>query len=256
MLLAIDCGNTNIVIGLFDGDRLASSHRAPTPRGPATGILGGILDDWFRQERIDAAAIDGAVLATVVPGLRTPLVDMVAERFGCAALVVGEEGVEIGIGVRVDRPGEVGADRLVNAVAAREQFGNPAIVLDFGTATTFDVVDAKGDYRGGVIAPGVNLSLEALSRAAARLPEVQVAKPARVIGTDTVSAMQSGIYWGYVGLIEGIVARIRDELAASPKVVATGGLAHLYAQSTGVIEAVDVDLTLHGLRLVWERNRG
>ncbi|MDA0654706.1 MAG: type III pantothenate kinase [Proteobacteria bacterium] len=252
MLLAIDCGNTNIVFGLFDGDRLASRHRAPTPRGPVAGIV----DGWLRQERIEANSIDGAVLATVVPVLRTPLVQMVAQQFGCAALVVGEKGVAIGMDVRVDRPEEVGADRLVNAVAAREQFGSPVIVLDFGTATTFDVVAANGDYRGGVIAPGVNLSLEALYHAAARLPEVRVAKPARVIGTDTVSAMQSGIYWGYIGLIEGIVGRIRDEMDAAPKVVATGGLAHLYAQSTAVIEAVDADLTLHGLRLVWERNRG
>lgn len=255
MLLAIDCGNTNLVFGIFDGATLKAQFRAATGEVQTAAEMAGLLNQWLAREQVDPAAVDGAVLATVVPRLRDELVALAGEISGAAPVVIGEPGAELGIGIHVDRPSDVGADRLVNAVSAHVAYGGPLIVLDFGTATTFDVVDAEGNYRGGVIAPGVNLSLEALHMAAAKLPPVLAEKPARVIGGDTVSAMQSGIYWGYIGLIEGIVKRIRAEMGGEPEVIATGGLAHLYAESTDVIGHVDPDLTLRGLAEVWMRNQ-
>jgi type III pantothenate kinase len=171
-------------------------------------------------------------------------------------MVIGDPAVDLGIQVLTENPNEVGADRLVNAVGAKERYGGPLIVVDFGTATTFDVIDVDGNYRGGVIAPGINLSLEALHSAAAQLPRVAVARPASVIGRGTVPAMQSGIYWGYVGLIEGLVRRIADEFGQAMKVVATGGLAPLFNEATAVIEFLDRDLTIRGLQVIHQRNTG
>jgi type III pantothenate kinase len=175
--------------------------------------------------------------------------------FATSALVVGEAGVKLGIEARIDQPSEAGADRLVNAVAAHVFYGGPLIVVDFGTATTFDLVDAQGNYCGGVISPGINLSLEALYMTAAKLPHVAIRRPLKVIGTATVPAMQSGIFWGYVGLIEGIVVRMRAEYPAPLKVVATGGLATMFSEATEVIQHIDPDLTLKGLVLIDARNR-
>ena len=255
MLLAIDSGNTNTVFAVFDGERLVSQWRAATEADRTADEYAVWLGQLMGLESLTAADIDDAIVATVVPQTLFNLRLLCRRYFECEPIVVGE-GVALGIEVRIDRPDEVGADRLVNAVAAHATYGEALIIVDFGTATTFDVVDADGNYAGGVIAPGVNLSLEALHQAAAQLPRIAVEKTAAVIGGATVPAMQSGIYWGYVGLIEGLVARIRDEFGAAMKVVATGGLAPLFATGTEVIDHVDADLTVRGLCEIYGRNRG
>jgi type III pantothenate kinase len=191
----------------------------------------------------------------VVPETTFNLVTLCRRYFNAQPLVVGDPAVKLGIKAVIDRPEEVGADRLVDAVAAQERYGGPLIVVDFGTATTFNLVDRDGNYAGGVIAPGINLSLKALYMAAAKLPRVEVRRPQRVIATNTVQAMQSGIFWGYVGMIEGIVARMRAEAEAELPVIATGGLAPMFAGATTAITTVDPDITLRGLLLIYERNR-
>jgi len=206
-------------------------------------------------EGLDRAQITGAAIANVVPDTMFALKTLCRKYFKSEPIIVGEPGVSLPVANMTNRPEEVGADRLVNAVAAHAAYPEPLIVVDFGTATTFDVVDREGRYFGGVIAAGINLSLEALHMAAAKLPRVVIEKPERVIGTSTVTAMQSGVFWGYVSLIEGMVARIRKEFGAPMRVIATGGLAPLFAGSTEVIEAVDPDLTLRGLLLIHEHNR-
>ena len=198
--------------------------------------------------------VDAAIIATVVPDTLFSLKGLCRNYFDVEPLVVGDPDVQLGIDALVDTPEAVGADRLVNAVAAHEEYGGPLIILDFGTATTFDVINADGNYVGGVIAPGINLSVEALHRAAAMLPKVSVAPPQTVIGTRTTPAMQSGIYWGYVGLIEGLVDRIRKEYGEELRVVATGGLAPMFEPATDVIEKVDRNLTLRGLVSIHARN--
>jgi len=196
---------------------------------------------------LSLASIDAVIVSSVVPQGLFAVRQLCKRYFNCAPLVVGEPEVKLGIGVKVERPREVGADRLVNAVAAHARYPGSLIVIDFGTATTFDAIAPNGDYLGGVIAPGINLSLEALHRAAAQLPRIAVEPPPKVIGTGTVSAMQSGVYWGYVGLIEGIVARMTPELTAPVTTIATGGLAPLFAKATRTIEQLDSDLTIRGL---------
>ena len=190
----------------------------------------------------------------MVPATLFGLKTLCRKYFDCDPLVIGDDGVDLGIKILVDRPDDVGADRLVNTVAAYASYGGPLVVVDFGTATTFDVIDDDGNYSGGIIAPGINLSLEALHRAAAKLPRVAIGRPARVIGKDTVSAMQSGIFWGYVSMIEGLVERIAGEFGAKLTVVATGGLAPLFAEATECIDHLDTDLTLRGLAMVYRRN--
>ena len=254
MLLAIDSGNTNTVFAVFDGERLVSQWRAATAADRTADEYAVWLKQLMQLESLTAGRIDGAIIATVVPQTLFSLRLLCRRYFDCEATVVGE-GVELGIAVRIDRPAEVGADRLVNAVAAHATYGVALIIVDFGTATTFDVVDGEGSYAGGVIAPGVNLSLEALHQAAAQLPRIAVEKPRSVIGGGTVPAMQSGVYWGYVGLIEGLIARIRDEFGTAMKVIATGGLAPLFATGTSVIDHVDADLTVRGLCEIYGRNK-
>ncbi len=254
MLLAIDSGNTNTVFAVFEGERLVSLWRAATEADRTADEYAVWLSQLMGLESLAAGEIADAIIATVVPQTLFNLRLLCRRYFGCEPVVVGE-GVELGIGVRINRPNEVGADRLVNAVAAHATYGVALIVVDFGTATTFDVVDGDGNYAGGVIAPGVNLSLEALHQAAAQLPRIAVEKPKSVIGGGTIPAMQSGVYWGYVGLIEGLIARIRDEFGSAMKVVATGGLAPLFATGTKVIDHVDADLTVRGLCEIHRRNR-
>jgi len=208
----------------------------------------------MEREKIKPEAIKSAIMSCVVPQATFALRMLARNYFHTELLIVGEPGVELGIKTEMERSSEVGADRLVNAVAAWNKYKEALIIVDFGTATTFDVVDGKGSYIGGVIAPGVNLSLEALHRAAAKLPNVAVERPARVIGKETITAMQSGIYFGYVGLIEGIVARIREEYGSPMRVIATGGLAPLFAKATAVIGGLEPDLIIDGLRIVFERN--
>lgn len=255
MLLAIDAGNTNTVFAVFDGDQLHGQWRMATDARRTADEYGVWLLAVMNHANIPSSAIKAAILASVVPQATFSLRMLARQYFHTEMLIVGERSVAIGITVKLDRPREVGADRLVNAVAAWQRHKQSIIIVDFGTATTFDVVDENGDYIGGVIAPGVNLSLETLHRAAAKLPNVAVEKPSRIIGTDTVSAMQSGIYFGYVGLIEGIVSRIINEYGQNMQVVATGGLAPLFARATTMINFLESNLTIEGLRLIYERNQ-
>ncbi len=252
MLLAIDAGNTNTVFAVFDGEKVRGQWRLSTNRKRTADEYAVALSQFFALDGLDKAEISGVIIATVVPQNLFALKTMCRNYIGCNPLVVGEGDVNVGIEVKVERAAEVGADRLVNSVAAYKRYGGNVIIIDFGTATTFDVIDEGGAYLGGVIAPGINLSIDALHAAAAKLPQVDVAKPAHVIGRSTVEAMQSGVYWGYVGLIEGIVSRIKNERGCEMKVLATGGLAPLFAKATDVIENLEGDLTIFGLRLIFE----
>ncbi len=256
MLLAIDCGNTNIVFALFDGDAVRGEWRSATHADRTADEFGVWLAQVMGMSGLDRAMVDACIIASVVPALDFTLKSLCRRYFNCEPLIVGEEGLKLGIGINMERPEEVGADRLVNAVAAHAQYGGPLIIIDFGTATTFDVVDNDGNYCGGAIAPGPNLSMEALHMAAAKLPRVAIARPrqGQVIGKSTVTAMRSGVYWGYVGMIEGLVRRISEEYGATMTVIATGGLAPLFRDATTVIEHLDPDLTLRGLLHIYRLN--
>ena len=253
MLLAVDAGNTNVVFAVHDGTEWRGRWRIATRDDRTSDEYAVWLLALFRHAGLNPSAIDRCAIGTVVPAALYNLRRLSREWFSCEPLVA-RAAVEWGFQILVDRPKEVGADRLLNALAAHHHYHGPLVVVDFGTATTFDVVDGKGSYLGGVIAPGISLSIEALHRAAARLPRIGIGRPQSVIGRDTVPAMQSGIFWGYVGLIEGIVERICAEFGAPMKVVATGGLAPLFAEGTAVIEKTDPDITLEGLRLLADRN--
>ena len=260
MLLASDVGNTNIVLGVFEGERLTRSWRLATDRARTADELGIVVMELFRHGGLDAGAIRGIIVSSVVPPLTGTLVDMAARYFSREPLVVDGTS-RTGLVVRYEPPSDVGADRIVNGVAAFELYGRPrgtpTIVVDFGTATTFDAISRDGEYLGGVICPGIQISADALFQRAARLPRVDVRKPAEVIGRTTVGSMQSGLFFGYVDMVIGIVRRMREELAgAGQKVatVATGGTAAIIADETGIIDAVNPDLTLIGLRMIWERN--
>jgi type III pantothenate kinase len=254
MLLAINANNTNTVFAVYDGATLRGAWRCATdPRRTADEYV-----VWLTQLMgfvgLGRDAIDAAILSSVVPATVFNLKTLCRRYFACDPLVVGEPGCKLGIKILIDRPEELGADRIVNAVAGMDRYSAPLIVVDLGTATTFDVVDAKGNYVGGVIAPGINLSLQALELAAAKLPHVAIERTERVIGKSTVPAMQSGLFWGYVGLIEGLVERIRKEFGAPMGVVATGGLVPLFAGASPVIEKIDPDLTLWGMQLIHRLN--
>jgi type III pantothenate kinase len=246
LLLAIDVGNTNTVFALYRERAALGQWRISTMRERTADEYAAALTQLMGLKGHRHGEVGAAVISSVVPQALPPLKSMCREFFDCAARVVGEDLV-VPIPVLIDNPHEVGADRLVNAVAAHARYRGPLIVVDFGTATTFDVIDEAGRYCGGVIATGINLSLEALHRAAAKLPRVAVERPPRVIGSSTVTAMQSGVFWGYVSMVEGMVRRIKEEFGADMKVIATGGLAGLFAGATEVIEEVDRDLTMAGL---------
>lgn len=254
MLLVIDAGNTNTVFAVFSDDKLVGQWRMATDARRTADEYCVWLLQIMSYENIKPEKIKAAIMSSVVPQANFALRMLARQYFNTELLVVGEPNVQLGILAKIERPREVGADRLVNAVAAWQRHKKPLIIVDFGTATTFDVVDNGGDYIGGVIAPGVNLSLEALHRAAAKLPNIAVERPLNVIGKDTVSAMQSGVYFGYVGLIEGIVRRITEEYGSKMDVIATGGLAPLFAKATPVIDALEPNLIIDGLRLIYERN--
>jgi type III pantothenate kinase len=258
MLLAIDVGNTNIVLGVFDGPTLAHSWRLHTSRERTLDELGLLVDGLFAHGGVLRSDITGIVLGSVVPPVTGTMRGMIARYFGLEPLVVDPAG-NSGMPILYENPAEVGADRIVNAIAAYERYGRdaqlPLIVCDFGTATTLDAVSAKGEYLGGAICPGVTISADALFQRAARLPRIDVRKPATVIGRTTVGALESGLFFGYVGMVEGLVRRMGDELGGNAICVATGGLATVIAPETGLIEHVDSDLTLQGLRIVWERNQ-
>ena len=255
MLLAIDSGNTNVVCTVYDGDELRGSWRAATNPNRTADEYAVWLIQLMALSGLAPGDIGATIIGSVVPEATFNLVRLCQRYFGSEPLMVGRSDCFLGIGVDVDMPKEeVGADRVANAVAAQDRYQPPLIVLDFGTATTFDIVDRVGNYCGGVIAPGINLSLRALDMAAAQLPRIGIRRPPAVVGRSTVPAMQSGVFWGYVGLIEGLVQRIRAERGEAMEVIATGGLAPLMAEATEVISRVDPDLTLWGLRLIYRRN--
>src|SRR5216683_5146843 len=254
MLLVINANNTNTVFAMWDRDDLKGSWRTATEGKRTADEYVVWLDHLLSLDGLARGDVDGAVIASVVPEINFNLITLCRKYCKTDPLVVGEKGVALGTKALVDRPEEVGADRLVNTVAAHDRYKGPLIVVDFGTATTFDVVDADGNYRGGVIAPGLNLSLQALAMAAAKLPSVPIGRTEKVIGTSTVACMQSGIFWGYVGLVEGLVERIKREFGGPMRVVSTGGLAPLFDGATDAIERTDPDLTLWGLRLIYQRN--
>ena len=255
MLLAIDVGNTNCTFAVLEGEILRGQWRLATEPHRTSDEYMLALSRLFELDGITHQSITGVILSTVVPQTLFPIQRFCQQYLECEPFVIGKDNVDIGIEVKIDRPEEVGADRLVNAVAASHFFGQNIIVVDFGTATTFDVIDKAEDYVGGIISPGINLSLDALKTAAAKLPEIAVEKPLRVIGKSTIEAMQSGIYWGYVSLIEGLVARIREECGCEMKTIATGGLAPLFFKATDAIEHLERDLTISGLRLIYEKNK-
>lgn len=259
MLLAIDVGNTNVTIGVFDGDRLAHHWRLAALRERTADELGILITRLLEQTKVGVGDVTGIAVASVVPPLTRPIEEMCERYFNRKPLLI--EAANAGMPVRYSPVGDVGADRVVNAVAAREKYGHagdrPLIVVDFGTGTTFDVISRQGEYLGGVICPGIGISAEALFQRAARLPRVDVRKPASVIGQTTVAAMQSGLFYGYVDMVEGLVQRIRSELdgGATAVVLATGGLADVIAPECPAIEHVEPNLTLDGLRLIWQRNQ-
>ena len=254
LLLTIDVGNTNTVLGLHEGPELRAHWRLTTRREQTADEYGILVRNLFATQGVAPSQVTGVALASVVPPLTSVLVALSKQYLGHEPLVI-EPGVRTGMPILYEPPSDVGADRIVNGVAAFAAYGGPVIVVDFGTATTFDVVTKKGEYLGGVICPGVGISADALFQRAARLPRVDVRNPGKVIGRSTVGSMQAGLYFGYASMVEGIIARIRAELQDTARVVATGGLAETLAGDIPSIEAVDPVLTLTGLRLIWERNR-
>jgi type III pantothenate kinase len=258
MLLAIDVGNTNIVLGVFEGAHLRATWRLLTLRERTADEVGLMVVGLIGYEHIDLAAIDQVVLASVVPPLTPIMIGMVKRYFGRDPLVV-DPRTNAGMPILYERPSEVGADRIANGIAAYEQYGRvrgePLIVADLGTATTFDAITVKGEYLGGVICPGPQIAADALFQRAARLPRVDVQKPKTVIGRTTVHAIEAGLFYGYLGMVEGLVRRISDELGGRAISIATGGLAPLIVPETKVFQAIEPDITLQGLRIIWERNR-
>lgn len=255
MLLVINANNTNVKFAIFDGSSLKGDWRLATSAQRTADEYMVWLDHLMGLAGLGARDIDGAIIATVVPQTLFNLRQLCRRYFETEPLIVGDPAVTLGIEVRMDRPSEVGADRLANAVGGHLMHPGPLIVVDFGTATTFDVISAAGDYCGGVIAPGINLSLEALHNATAMLPRIAVERPGKVVGTDTLSAMQSGIYWGYIGLIEGLVARIKAERGGAMTVIVTGGLAPLFFGASDILERLEPEITMRGLVEIYRRNR-
>ncbi|MGI5880603.1 MAG: type III pantothenate kinase [Syntrophomonadaceae bacterium] len=255
MILVFDVGNTNIVVGVYAGEELLTHWRLRTDTMRTSDEYGITLTALFDYHHLHKEEIKAVVISSVVPSLMMELEMMSETWFHCKPLVVGP-GIKTGLAIKYENPREVGADRVVNAVGAYNKYGGPLIIIDFGTATTFCVVNERGEYLGGAIAPGIRLSTEALVSRAAKLPRVELIRPKSIIGRNTVASMQSGVIFGFVGQVEGIVNRIKQEIGCNPKVIATGGLAETVAGETDVIDLVDEFLTLDGLRLIYEINRG
>lgn len=257
MLLTIDAGNTNTVFALIGDDEIKEHWRLSTADQRTVEEYMVWISHLMTLHGRKPEDVEGAIIASVVPQVDRPLVQLCKKYFKCDPHMIGSPDVDLGIDVRVTNPNEVGADRLVNAVAADAKYGGPLVVVDFGTATNFDVVGGDGAYLGGLICPGINLSLSALHQAAAKLPRIAVSAPAddRVTGKSTLEAMQFGVFWGYLGMIEGLIERLKKEHSPELKVIATGGLAPIFADRTDAIDCVSDELTLEGLRLIYERNK-
>lgn len=254
MLLAMDVGNTNVMSGVFDGASLKTNFRVSTKMERTSDELGLMMIAFLRMDGIDPVDVKDVIVSSVVPPMTGTLQMMIRRYFKIEPMFV-ESGIKIGMNIKYEDPREVGADRIVNAVAAFEMYGGPLIIVDFGTATTFCAVSEKGEYLGGAITPGMQISLDALFHMAAKLSYVELKKPKRVIGKNTIESMQSGIYYGYVGLVDEVVRRFRETLGDHARVIATGGLATLIAPESKTIDEVSPLLTLEGLRIIFERNR-
>ncbi len=253
MLLVIDVGNTNIVLGIFKDQELVDHWRVSTDRLRTTDEYGVLIRHLFYLNGVNSEEIDAIIISSVVPPVMPILERMCQRYFGLTPLVIGP-GVKTGMDIKYDNPREVGADRIVNAVAAYEKFGGPVIIIDFGTATTFCAVDKKGTYLGGAICPGIGISTDALVQRTAKLPRIEVVQAEKVICRNTVESMQAGVFYGFVGQVDGIVTRMRRELGCKAKVVATGGLAVIVAPATDAIDVVEPMLTLEGLKIIYDRN--
>ncbi|WP_274365921.1 type III pantothenate kinase [Paenibacillus thermotolerans] len=253
MIFVVDVGNTNIVLGLYQGKELKHHWRISTNRSATSDEYGILIISLFNHAGIKAEDIEGIIISSVVPPINFALERMSENYFGRTPMLVGP-GIKTGLNIRYENPREVGADRIVNAVAGIHLYGPPLIIVDFGTATTFCYIDEKGEYIGGAIAPGIGISTEALYQRAAKLPRIELVKPKSTVGRTTVSSMQAGIIFGFAGQVDGIVSRIREEFRTNAKVVATGGLAELIAGESKTIDIVNAELTLTGLQLLYERN--
>lgn len=253
MLLVIDVGNTNIVLGIFKDQELVDHWRVSTDRLRTTDEYGVLIRHLFYLNGVNSEEIDAIIISSVVPPVMPTLERMCQRYFGLTPLVIGP-GVKTGMDIKYDNPREVGADRIVNAVAAYEKFGGPVIIIDFGTATTFCAVDKKGTYLGGAICPGIGISTDALVQRTAKLPRIEVVQAEKVICRNTVESMQAGVFYGFVGQVDGIVTRMRRELGCKAKVVATGGLAVIVAPATDAIDVVEPMLTLEGMKIIYDRN--